>query len=339
MMIAIHSEKGTFSDYWIEYCKKNQISYKVVNCYSTDIINELDGCNALMWHHHHGKYQDLLFAKQLLFSLEHANIKVFPDFYSNWHFDDKIGQKYLLEKLNAPLVKSYVFYTQDKARNWIEESTFPKVFKLRGGAGSHNVKLIQSKTQAHKIVRKSFGKGHSQFNKIENFKEKVKDFGFNKNSFLNLFKGIYRFIIPPELSRVKAREKGYVYFQDFIPNNDFDIRIIVIKNKAFGIKRLNRKNDFRASGSGKIIYEKAEIDKRCIEISFETNKTLKSQCVAFDFVFDESNNPLIVEISYGYDSRGYISCEGFWDQDLNWNEGKFLSQEWQIEDIINKLSE
>jgi glutathione synthase/RimK-type ligase-like ATP-grasp enzyme len=50
-------------------------------------------------------------------------------------------------------------------------------------------------------------------------------------------------------------EKNYVYFQDFIPQNDFDIRIIVIGKRAFAIKRMVRKGDFRASGSGNIKYD------------------------------------------------------------------------------------
>ena len=60
----------------------------------------------------------------------------------------------------------------------------------------------------------------------------------------------------------------------FIPQNDFDIRVIVTGNKAIAIKRMNRKNDFRASGSGYILYDKNEIDIRCVKIAFEVNKKL-----------------------------------------------------------------
>ena len=47
--------------------------------------------------------------------------------------------------------------------------------------------------------------------------------------------------------------KDYVYFQKFLPNNKYDIRIVVIGDRAFGFIRYNRENDFRASGSGKRI--------------------------------------------------------------------------------------
>lgn len=119
MNIAIHHTEESFSDYWIEYCKSNAISFKVVNCYDNDIVTQLQDCDALMWHHHHGVYKDTLFAKSLLFSLEQAGVKVFPDLNTAWHFDDKIGQKYLLEAINAPLVPSHVFYDKKQVRSRI----------------------------------------------------------------------------------------------------------------------------------------------------------------------------------------------------------------------------
>ena len=133
-----------------------------------------------------------------------------------------------------------------------------------------------------------------------------------------------------------GKEKGYVYFQDFIPNNLFDIRIVVIGDKAFGIKRMTRKNDFRASGSGNIFYTKSEIDERCVKIAFDVNDKIKSQSIGYDFVFDVNNDPLIIEISYGYNPSAYDACEGYWDKDMNWYEGKFNPYEWMIEDLISK---
>jgi glutathione synthase/RimK-type ligase-like ATP-grasp enzyme len=129
------------------------------------------------------------------------------------------------------------------------------------------------------------------------------------------------------------REIGYVYFQDFIPNNDYDIRIIVIGEKAFGIKRMVRKNDFRASGSGNIYYEKQHFGDETVGIAFDISKRLKSQCTAFDFVYD-NKIPLIVEISYGFSPEGYNDCTGYWDSRLNWHEGTFDPYGWMVEMII-----
>lgn len=99
MKIAFHHRPGSFSDRWIEYCKDNQIAYKLVNAYDSDIIQQVADCDAFMWHHSHVDYRDTLFAKQLLYSLQLSGKKVFPDFMTGWHFDDKVGQKYLLKPL------------------------------------------------------------------------------------------------------------------------------------------------------------------------------------------------------------------------------------------------
>ena len=44
MKIAIHHSQGTFSDRWVAYCEKEQIPYKLVDCYKNDIIQQLDDC-------------------------------------------------------------------------------------------------------------------------------------------------------------------------------------------------------------------------------------------------------------------------------------------------------
>jgi glutathione synthase/RimK-type ligase-like ATP-grasp enzyme len=335
-MIAIHKSSG-FAERWIKYCQQENIKYKIVNCYDSDIIEQLKDCDALMWHHHHAKYKDVLTAKRILFALEHAGIKVFPNFHTGWHFDDKVAQKYLLEAIDAPMIRSYVFYDKKEALDWAETTTYPKVFKLKGGAGAANVKLVRSKKEAINLINTAFGKGFSQFNKLGNLKERYRKYKSGKDSLLGVAKGLGRMVIPTEFAKLQSRERGYVYFQEFVPNNSFDIRVIVIGDKAFAIKRMTRDNDFRASGSGNIMFDKNQINERCVQISFNVNNKLKCQSVAYDFVFDENNNPLIVEISYGFATEAYDACPGYWDSSLLWHEGKFNPQGWMVEDLINSI--
>lgn len=338
IIIAIHHNPGSFSERWISYCEEKGILYKIVDAYSSDIVKQVEDCDAFMWHHHHANYKDALFAKQLLYSLQTAGKKVFPDFNTGWHFDDKVGQKYLLEAIGVPLVPSYVFYAKKEALDWIEKTTFPKVFKLRGGAGASNVKLARTKNDARKFVNKAFGKGFSQFGRMTYLKERYKKWRNGKDSFIGVCKGIYRLFVLTEFSRMHNREKGYAYFQDFVPDNKFDIRVVVIgDNKAFGLKRMVRKDDFRASGSGSIIYDKSGIDERCVKISFNAAKRLNTQSLALDFVFDKDNNPLIVEISYGYSIKAYYKCDGYWSDDMEWHDGNgFDIEGWMVENLIKR---
>lgn len=332
MKIAIHYSKDSFSERWIQYCQEHQIDYKLVNAYDTDIIAKIADCDAFMWHHHHSIYKDTLFAKQLLYSLQIAGKKIFPDFYTGWHFDDKVGQKYLLEAIGAPLVPSYVFYDKQSALDWVKETVFPKVFKLRGGAGASNVKLIFSSSEAQRIINRAFRKGFLPYNGWNSLQDRYHQFRIGKASIFEVLKGCIRLFIPTQYAKMHGREKGYVYFQDFIPENKYDIRVIVIGDKAFAIKRLCRKNDFRASGSGNFLCAKEEINEECIRIAFTVNQKINSQCIAYDFVF-KGGKPLIVELSYGFSMLAYDLCPGYWTRDLVWHEGKFVPQYWMIENL------
>lgn len=334
MKIAIHHRDGSFSVRWIEYCKKNKIEFKIVDAFNSDLIEQIKDCDVFLWHYHHYHFKDALTAKRILFSLEHSGIKVFPNFETNWHFDDKVAQKYLLEAIDAPIVPSYAFYDKKIALDWVERTDFPKVWKLKGGAGSQNVQLVNTRRQARNLIRKAFKRGFSQFNRLGYFKERLRRVKKGEENFIGIIKGLIRLVVPTEFAEKQHREKGYIYFQDFIPNNSFDIRIIIIGNRAFGLKRLVRKNDFRASGSGDILYDPKELDLKCVRLAFEINRKLNAQSIAFDFVFDKNTDPLIVEISYGFSMYPYDLCPGFWNENLKWYEEKFNPQEWIIENLI-----
>lgn len=149
-------------------------------------------------------------------------------------------------------------------------------------------------------------------------------------------KAVARFVYPPQYTKILGRELGYVYFQDFIPNNEADTRIIVIDGKAFGLYRYIRPNDFRASGSGNFAYKRELFDDRCVQIAFDLTRKLGGQSVAFDFVFSEKNEPLIVEISYGFVGPVYDPCPGYWTEDLKWQEGPFNPQGWMVELVLKQ---
>ncbi len=334
-MIALYVKKGFFSERWLTYCTENNLPYKLVNPYSTDIIKDLEGCKYFMWHYDHMEYKDSLFAKELLFAIEYMGIKVFPNFYTSWHFNDKVAQKYLLEAVKAPLVPSYVFYDKKSALSWIEQASFPLVFKLKNGAGSLNVNLLKSKREAIKYISKSFGRGFSPFDYKFVFKERLRKYRLGKASIFSVLKWFLAIFFGSSITKLYGREREYFYVQEFFPNNDFDIRVVVIGNKAFAIKRLVRENDFRASGSGSLIYNKEEIPIECIKVAFEVHSQLKAQAMAYDFIFNKVGKPSIVEISYGYTQAAYDVCDGYWDRNLNWFSDKLRHEGWMVELLLD----
>lgn len=340
MKIAIHHRPGSFSDRWIEYCKKKFINFKIVNAYHTNIVEQVKDCDIFMWHHHHTSFKDVLTAKRILFALEQAGVMVFPDFNTAWHFDDKIAQKYLLEAIDAPLVPSYVFYDKKEALAWINKTSFPKVFKLTRGSGAKNVSLVQKKSEAQKLIHTAFGKGFSQFNRFGNLKERIRKYKDGKSSIMGVVKGIGRLFIPTDFSKWQSNEKGYAYFQEFIENDGFDIRVVVIDNKAIALKRLVRENDFRASGSGKLVFDNEKIDKRYIKLAFDTAEKLNSQSLAIDLIHSLNDEVFIVELSYGFPMLNFMEgANGYWSSGIQWHEEEFNLQEWMIDGVIKIIEE
>lgn len=335
MKIAIHDRRGSFSDKWIEYCQDREISYKLVDCYKSDIINQLEDCSGLMWHFHHASPRDFLFAKQLLFAIEQSGKKTFPDFNTGWHFDDKVGQKYLFDSLNIDAVPTWVYYEKSDALSFARRADYPLVFKLRGGAGSVNVHKVESFSHAKRLISTAFGKGfkHSSLSPVSDLMRRYKS-GIINN--FDLIKGFIRRIVPTEYSKVHGREKGYILFQKFIEGNDCDFRIIVIDKKAFALKRLVRPNDFRASGSGLFLFDRELFSKELLKCAFEIASKIKGQTLAMDFIH-KGQSPLLVEISYGFPPvKAIEECQGYWDSGLNWHEGKFNPYGWMVDLMLKQ---
>lgn len=341
MKVAIHNPDfpNSFAEKWIEYCIGNNLEYIIVNCLDTDIISILkkNKITHLLWHFGQ-TWQDLMTARNILFSAELMGIKVFPDLFTSWHFDDKVSQKYLLESMDIEMAKSYVFYDKKSCHKFIQEyKAFPIVAKLRRGSGSTSVKLLKTSYQAKKYANRMFSKGLTPISSIAfDAKKRLKAIK-NKNDFKAVLKKFYKRIINTLTGiQIIPNEFGYVYFQEFIPNNSFDTRIIVIGDKAYAFRRMVRKNDFRASGSGNFDYSASKININCISKAFDIAHKLKTSSVAIDFVADNSGSPLVLEVSYCFVPRFYDPCEGYWDTDLYFHKGSRILEFNIIEDLFNK---
>jgi len=340
VQLAIHHRSRSWSDRWIEYCNRYAIPYKLVNCHDSDIIRQLTTCDGLLWHWSHGDPREQLMACHVIRAAETMGVKVFPSVSSCWHFDDKIAQKYLLEAIGAPLVPTYVFYDLKEALSWIDRVSFPKVFKLRRGAGSSNVKLAHSATEACALAERAFSSGFSPISHYGQDALKRYRVAKRRGDLLNVVKRLPQVLATIKGNRkMMGREKGYIYFQDFIPGNDFDTRVTVIGDRAFAFTRNVRPGDFRASGSGDVVYDTDRINKKCVEIAFDVTRRVGSQSMAFDFVLGEQRQPLILEVSYGYISEAVHSCPGFWDSRLNWYGGHVWPQDAILIDLLHDLDQ
>lgn len=337
MKIAIHHREGSFSDRWIAYCKENGIEYKLVNAYDSDIIQQMEGCDAFMWHFHQADYRDMQIAKALILSLEAKGVRCFPNCQTCWHFDNKVWEKYLLEAVGAPLIPSYVFYTEKEALDWAMKTKFPKVFKLKGGAGASNVKLAHTQKKAERLIKQCFGKGFSQYRWQDHLKEEWRKYKEKKATLRELLRPVYYALkrYPTVFSHYHQKEIGYAYFQDFIADNHSDYRIKVVCGNCWGFQRMVRENDFRASGSGNLYFDNSKIPMKLVKLSQDIARRLQIQSVAFDFLYDKNKEQfLVVEMSFGFGYDERESGNGYWDVQGVFHPEFFNPFDWMVEGLI-----
>ena len=321
--LYIVERKGSFSDEWIEYCSKAGVDFETVNPYRSDLVSKIRDGAAFLWHWRHDSYKAQLFARQLFSALASTSIRTYPDIQTCWHFDDKVAQKYVFEVAGLPAAKSHVFYDQASADAWLQTCSYPVVFKLRGGAGALNVRLARTRAEARKLVRKAFGTGFPYFERWEIFKQSIWRARRDRSprSMAAVFYHLGRSLLPSirDESDLHPREIGYAYFQEFIPDNRFDDRLVVVGDFCFAVRRFCRTGDFRASGSGLKSYEPDAFPKASIELAFRLADTLKMQSVAIDLVYTANGEPMVVEISFGCVTSVY---PGYFDRSGAWHDGE-----------------
>lgn len=341
-MIAIHHRSNSYSEKWIEYCKEKNLNYCTIDLFDSDLINELrrKEVTHLLFHFGPMEYKIDLLLKKLSLILEQEGIKVFPGYTNYWHYNDKLGQKYLFEQLDIPHAPMKVFYTKEKAMEWVDnDENLPFVFKLKRGAGSSNVKLVKSRRQGRKLVRKMFGKG------VQPVRSLFVDVGprilkhKKKNDWLKALirfpKTLYKNLT---VNKDIPTEVGYFLIQEFYPDNEYDTRVSIIGEKACAFRRMVRKGDFRASGSGFIDYKPGQINKEMIEMAYKAADKIGTHSTAFDFIYDKNGNPKIIEISSFYLSSAVTKAGGYWDRELEYHKEAIIPEHEILESLISETS-
>ena len=263
------------------------------------------------------------------------NIKCFPNIETWWHFDDKIRQYYLLRNHKFPMIESFIFWDEKSANNWIKTASYPVVFKLKSGAGSENVILVKDKIHAKTVTSMMFGEG-AKLGRVPD-KSNIRFQHFSLKKELRRIARIgKRTLQNVDIDSYWHTEKNYIYFQKFLPSNEFDTRVTVIGNRAFAYRRFTRNNDFRASGSGKINYDRDSIDHRMLEMAFKISAKLNFQSMAYDFILNSNKEPEICEISYTFVDKFVYNCPGYWDSNLEWHEGHYWPQYFHLIDLLDK---
>lgn len=313
-----HSEMWT--NRWIDHCEKQEFDYQVINCYHYDVIEKLQDLDILLWHPSNGVLADMMEARSILYVAKQLGLSVFPDFSTAWHFDDKIAQSYMLQSINAPIPNFWVFYLLEDCKNWINKhDTYPIIAKLKSGCGSTNVRMLESKDEALSYARRMFKGGFSPAPSMF-FKAKSKlQSSHDWKTVKDRVRRIPEFLHNLSRSKQFPNERCYAYFQEFIPNDGYDLKVVVIGEKVCGFSRKNRKGDFRASGGGDIVYDNSLVTDQVRNSALATSRKLGFQCMGFDYVVDNrTGEGLIVEMCFGFSNEALLQTGGYWNPEGDW---------------------
>ncbi len=344
--VAIHERKDIFDHsilwtaIWKKYCIENNIVYDVIDCYAYNVISKLKNYDILLFNINNYVLQDMKFARGILWAAKKMGLLVFPDFNDCWHFDDKVSESYILQAINAPIPKYRCFYTFNDVQEWLNrpDISYPFIAKLMSGAGSHNVNLIKNKNQALSYAHKMFNNGISSAPSIA-FKAKSQlQSSENIDNIKKRVAKIPEFIHTYRRARLFSKERGYAYFQEFIPNNGYDLKIVVIGDKMGFICRKNRKNDFRASGGGCLYYDRSLLNNKIIKSSFEVSDRLGCQCMGYDYIINNTTDDVyIIEMSYNFSHKALLDCNGYYNRDGEWINNQLNAPVEVLKNMLEKL--
>lgn len=335
MKIAIQKTKTGFTNRWISYCQEKKYDFIIVDIYNNSFIESDLKIDIFLWHVSHENHKDNLIAYPLVKTLELKGIKTFPSSNQLWHFDDKLSQALFFKSQKIHHPKTNFFFEKRGALKFLNNTSYPFVAKLRKGSASSNVFLIENKFQATKIIRKSFSKGFPLYNLKNRYLDKIKNTAGIKNKSIEIIKFFYRFFNPPYYSKMMQREKGYILFQEFIKNKNYDTRVVVVGEKAISLQRYTRDSDFRASGSGKTHYPNEKLDFNYIKMAFDISDRLKVNSIGIDFIKSIDNKIYAIEMSFGFPSKNFLdNSSGYWTRNKKFIKSEICAQEWILENLI-----
>ena len=197
----------------------------------------------------------------------------------------------------------------------------PLVFKRSEGAGSTQVQLVRSLRQGQRLLERAFcGTMYRQ--------ERMR--GGPR------WRTVLRLVVRPWFWRflwshwTRREPAGCLYWQEFIPGNDADLRITVIGDRwAYGFWRGNRPGDFRASGSGRLDFQRP-IPEEPLRYCMQLNRRLGFDSMAYDILYKGSQF-VINEMSYGYLDSAPYRTSGHYEADnheqITFVEGAIWPQE------------
>lgn len=301
--------------YWPQYerfLKNNKISYTYYDIHSSRWMVDSKEFDIILWHPYYTPDIHEEAKTKIYFLEKYLGKRCFPSFDELWSYEDKVKNHYILEHFNFPCVPTFVTNSKKEAIEFINNTDFPIISKIANGSSSKGVHRISNKKEAINYINSCFS-----------------DIGL---------KTYWPFM----------RQKNYVYFQKYITDSEFDLRIILVGSKIFGYYRYPKPGDFRASGAG--IIEMRELPEIAMKTALSVKDKLKVSInpplLAIDMVYSTKLNVYyIIETSIfcGVDTPDQLVINGisgyyeYIDDKFLFKEGRYWIQELALELFFSSL--
>ena len=315
-----HVEKpriGIVQDYgqwprWTKYCQfleRNALPYDLYNIHSGDWLEKAAQYDAIVGCASSEPYHLEEMRRKYHFLETYLDKVCYPSLKHAMLYEDKSLEAYLASVFGLPYAKTYISHDKDDAMRTVETMAYPVVYKIVPSSGSLGMELVRTQRRARQIVEQAFSRVGRKTH--------------------------YPFLW----------QKDFVYFQEYVPNDGYDIRVEVIGNKMFGYYRKVLEGDFRASGMH-LGVEKRVIPEEVLRIALRANEIIQSPLLAVDMVHGLDGKYRIIEfspISGDVENPEELKVNGVTgvyvvDDDgvLRFQEGKYWIHELVIKEFLLK---
>lgn len=206
--------------------------------------------------------------KKFIRLLDKRGVKTIPTAQEGVLYDDKVEQSKLFSDYMPPTLCTKYY---SKAYTFAETHGFPLVSKSRQGSNSNNVRLINNLAELQ--------------NEIDLIFFSVDGYPLHYDQY----------------------QKNYIYLQKFIPNNNYDKRVICLGRRFFySLKRQNRDDIPFASGNKNI---EPHEDIKAYEFCRQIAEKFDLSIAGFDLIYDhELNKYYMTEVTQAWPIQNYVNC-------------------------------
>jgi len=225
--------------------------------------------------------------------------------------EDKGYQEVMKKLLDIKSLNSFYFSSSDDIANY--DITYPAVLKTIDGSNGKGVSLVHSEAQLRKVLKKwerihfiekldLYRRSYLRFKKYTDYpnyhnKEDVRQ---------------YTKHIKPERSFI---------LQPFVPNLEYDYRVLVLYDHLWVTRRWNRDNDFRASGAKKFDCN-FTAEPGLLDFAMDIYKKFESPSLSIDVAYDGKDYHLIEFQAQHFGVNVIVKNKGYYYQAEN--EWKFM---------------